>query len=187
MSRIGTITVGTGPMWAEKTTWMISQLRKAELVGKRAVAISYDEDNRYSADSIATHSGLIYKEVDVWKMNMVDRNDCDKIAAEYDFVAIDEGQFFKDIADSAVCLSQLGCDVVITCLSGTFEQKMFPEIIKLLPHADKIHHFRAICMKCKKNKAPFTIKIDKNNKDQKDIGGKDKYEVVCGQCLRGTV
>jgi thymidine kinase len=181
--RIGHISVGWGPMWAEKTTWMISQLRKAELVGKRAMAISYSEDNRYSEDSIATHSGLIYKEVVVQKMSVITPDDCAAIAAKYDFVAIDEGQFFPDIAERAVDLAKRGCDVVITCLSGDFEQKMFPEVSKLLPRADKIHHFRAICMMCRGKKAPYTIRLDKDNKSQKDIGGADKYAVVCAQCL----
>jgi thymidine kinase len=179
----GTIDVAIGPMWAEKTTYAISRLRKAEIVGKSALIILYSEDDRYGTEGIITHSGIIYKGADVDRMNSISPEKCKEIAANYSLVVIDEGQFFENVAESAQLLSSEGCDVVVTCLSGDFEQKMFPEVSKLIPYASKIHHFRAICMKCKKNKAPHNIRLDKNNSEQKDIGGADKYMSVCGSCL----
>lgn len=180
----GLIDVAIGPMWAEKTTYAISRLRKAEVVGHKALIILYSEDVRYGSDNtIVTHSGVIYKGADVERMNRIPLETCAEFAKIYNLIVIDEGQFFEGLSESALALSRAGCNVVITCLSGDYNQKMFPEIIKLIPYADKIHHFRAICMKCKKNKAPFTVKLDKSNTDQKDIGGKDKYMSVCGNCM----
>lgn len=181
---IGNREIGIGPMWAEKTTWMISQVKKAMMVGRKVLVIRYSEDDRYSDMYVATHSGLLLKEADTKTMSAITDDDISDIVTNYDYVAIDEGQFFSDISGIVLKLSRAGCDVIVTCLSGDFKQNMFPEVCKLIPVVDKIHHFRAICMRCKRNKASYTIRIDMSNTEQKVIGGEDKYIVVCGTCLQ---
>lgn len=179
---MGKIRIAIGPMWAGKTSWLISEIEKAQLIEKRILVVSYKDDNRYANDALATHNGNIFKTAEIRKMGFLSPQDCVEIASKYDFVAVDEGQFMKDIAESATNLANAGCDVVISCLSGDYKQEIFSEVAKLIAVADKIHHFNAICMKCKKNKAPFTHRIVSGG-DQIIIGGKDKYIVVCRNCL----
>lgn len=50
-------------------------------------------------------------------------------------MAIDEGQFFTDIVEFSEEMADLGINVLIAALDGTFQRKPFGNIINLLPIA----------------------------------------------------
>jgi len=98
-------------------------------------------------------------------------------------IAIDEGQFFHYIVNFAEVMANRGKIVIIAALDGNFMRKDFNCICaSLVPIAEKVKKLSAICDECKVNKASFSKKIDKENKEIEDIGGKDKYIATCRNC-----
>ena len=53
-------------------------------------------------------------------------------ALQHDVVAIDEGQFFPDVAVVAEELANAGVVVIVAALDGTFQRKPFGNILELV-------------------------------------------------------
>lgn len=51
----GHIELIIGPMFAGKSTELLRRVRRHEIAGSKCLRIKYNEDVRYSVDSIATH------------------------------------------------------------------------------------------------------------------------------------
>jgi thymidine kinase len=104
---------------------------------------------------------------------------------KHDVVAIDEGQFFPDLAESCEHLANLGIVVIVACLSGSFERKFLGDVDKLLPYADKITMVRGICGVCQVKKASFTKEAVTGSVGPTGIkvGGSESYVPVCRKCF----
>jgi len=76
---------------------------------------------------------------------------------QFDVIAIDEGQFFEDIAEFAEHAANNGKIVLMSSLYGTYENKEWPNISKLVPLCEKVKRLSAICKICG-HKAPYTFR-----------------------------
>ena len=85
-------------------------------------------------------------------------NDIYDRAREFDVVAIDEGQFFEEIAEVAERLANAGVIVVVAALDGTFQRRPFGNILLLVPLAEQMTKLSAVCVECGKE-AAFTKRI----------------------------
>ena len=72
--------------------------------------------------------------------------------------------------------------VIIAALDGTFEQKPFPNIANLIPHAESVVKLTSVCMSCLKQ-AAFTRRLDETDKRVEVIGHNDIYAASCRRCL----
>jgi thymidine kinase len=112
----------------------------------------------------------------------------------YDVIAIDEGQFFKDVSFSnfefiisiqivefSENAANNGKIVIISCLDGNFMRKGFDPIIELIPMAEKIKKLAAICKNCGTN-ASFTFRTCFSNEIEL-IGGDSIYKPLCRECF----
>jgi thymidine kinase len=96
-------------------------------------------------------------------------------------VAIDEGQFFPDIAEVSEKLANAGLVVIVASLDGTFQRKPFGKIMELVPMTEIITKLSAVCIDCGKE-APFTRRtID--SMEIEIIGGAETYKPVCRGCF----
>lgn len=77
-------------------------------------------------------------------------------AKNYEVIAIDEGQFFEDIAEFCEDLANNGKIVIVAALDGTFERKAFNKILDLIPLCEKVKKLTAVCYYCKMENASFT-------------------------------
>lgn len=86
-------------------------------------------------------------------------------AANYDVIAIDEGQFFPDVFISTlICKIAQFCEklandgkiVLVAALDGSFERKPFNTILELIPLCEKVVKLTAVCWYCKQDNASFT-------------------------------
>ena len=101
---------------------------------------------------------------------------------QYDSFFIDEGQFFSDLFTTVLKLvDNYKKHVVVSGLDGDYLRNPFGDIIKLVPHCDRLDKLKAYCCKCNNGtSAPFTKKTEKNKSTAViDIGGNDKYVPVC--------
>lgn len=72
--------------------------------------------------------------------------------------------------------------VVISALSGTFEQKPFNSVLDLVPKCEKIKQLHAICKICY-GIAPYSLRIAKHDAGDELIGSHDMYMPVCRECF----
>lgn len=102
----------------------------------------------------------------------------------YDYIAIDESQFFEDLqkfVDRCLAL-----DKYIHCagLLSDSEKKAFGQMYLLIPYADKVNQLKAFCVYCRhwEKNAVFTKWIGDQKKGlQIDVGAENKYVPVCGK------
>ena len=97
-----------------------------------------------------------------------------------DIIVIEEGQFFDDLFEFAtLSADKYNKTVIVNGLDGDFKRNMFGDVLRLIPHAEKITRLNALCCICNDGtKAYFTKRISKNN-DIKLIGNEDCYKAVC--------
>jgi len=174
------ITLFLGPMYASKTTTMISKLERAYLAKKRICLIRPFIDNR----DFLTHGNIVYeflKDKETIRKELFNFN-----ISSYDVIGIDEGQFFvsdeNDLANFCIRASDDKKDVYISALQASSECEMFPSIIKLIPHCDKIIKFNAICSDCGSEYGSYTKYVGDSKKDSILVGGKENYKSVCRKC-----
>ena len=101
-------------------------------------------------------------------------------AAPYSVLAIDEGQFFPDLADMCDRWASQGKSVIVAALDGTFQREPFPVIMALIPRAEEVIKLTAICVGCGAD-AAFSRRLS-DETDVEVIGGADKYVAMCRAC-----
>ncbi|KAI3420780.1 hypothetical protein GPALN_014401 [Globodera pallida] len=116
--------------------------------------IKHELDNlRTNNDSrVHTHNGETREAVAVKHLQDVYNEMC-----RVKLICIDEGQFFSDL--SPVVLHMVNVHkkrVIVAALNATFDQKMFPPIVELLPYADEVEWLKAVCFFCESTQAQFT-------------------------------
>lgn len=168
-----------GPMFAGKTSEMLRRIRRQKIAGQRCLLVKYAADTRYSKTCVATHDQQSVPAEAVSRLiELGDSID------DYDVIGIDEGQFYPDIHEEVERYLSMGKAVVISALDGTFEQKPFREVLRLISMADRITKLNAVCMICYEN-APFTQRISSDREVEK-IGGSEMYRPVCRACYDKT-
>ncbi|CAI2380828.1 unnamed protein product [Moneuplotes crassus] len=169
------ISLITGPMFAGKTTELLSRISTHKANGLKCLLIKYNKDERYGSDVVQTHDKV--------KMDAISCNELAEVslnAEYYDVIGVDEGQFFEDIAEFSEKMANKGKEVIIAALSGTFERKNFAKIPDLLPIAEEIVKLSADCSECP-NPASFTLRKSQS-KETVLIGGSEVYKPVCRTC-----
>ncbi|MHA1684273.1 MAG: Hint domain-containing homing endonuclease [Promethearchaeota archaeon] len=154
------------------------------LVLKPKMDVRHTNDDGKPKESVITHDGY---EMDAMMCTRIEESFsfCFGPDDKHDVVAIDEGQFFPDLAESCETLANLGVIVIVACLIGSIERKFMGDVAQLLPIADKITMVRSICSICRDKKAAFTKEIVAGTVGPTcvKIGGSESYIPVCRQCF----
>ena len=171
-----------GPMFSGKSTALTHRIERYRLSKQRCVVLKWSEDVREkeTVETLMTHGGYKVACIRVQRlMDFVPNYD------KYDVIGIDDAQFFKDIERFCDLVVDIGKKTVIAAgLDADFRRNPFPNIINLIPKAEKVKKFSAICVLCG-TKAYFSAKLSKykfNECDVIDVGGEEKYTVLCRQC-----
>lgn len=181
------ITTIIGPMWSGKTSELIRLVDRRRIAKDNCLIIKFEGDNRYDTDNknhVTSHSQHIYTKCDIqYFKELTDNQINDFITSKkYNTIAIEEGHFFKDIAQQCHVLANNNINVIVSALDSSFEQKLFTNIGDLIALSENVIKLHAVCMRCSANNASFTIRtID--NKDPLIVGGEDIYQSVCRKCL----
>jgi len=177
-SGCGKLELIIGNMFSGKSSELIRRINREKSINKKILVINFISDNRYSNNSIATHDNLKFSCLKLEKLNGITEN----MIHQYDSFFIDEGQFFSDLFTTVLKLvDNYKKHVVVSGLDGDYLRNPFGDIIKLVPHCDRLDKLKAYCCKCNNGtSAPFTKKTEKNKSTAViDIGGNDKYVPVC--------
>jgi thymidine kinase len=182
--KAGSIEVICGPMCSGKSLELIRKIERCIIAKKKVIVFKPIKDTRDNG-AIISRTGAKYEDI-----HIISHSDSilDKIVefdkTSFDVVAIDEAQFFDDniVGVVRILAYQYGIDVFISGLEKDYLGNPFGPMPQLLAIADTVTKLSAICMKCKKDGASFTYRIDKSNKEQIQVGGDSIYEARCCKC-----
>lgn len=187
------ITAIIGSMFCGKTSELIRLIDRKRIAGKKCLIIKHAKDNRFDGPEfngiagtqhVTTHSDIRYCKCDIiYRSDFTDDEFTKSICEKYEAVGIDEGFFFKGLANFCNTLANNGIDVIVATLDSSYKQELFPEVGDLLAKTENIIKLKAVCMRCKQAEASFTIRTVESNEEIL-VGGAEMYECVCRPCLK---
>lgn len=170
-----------GPMFAGKTTTLISKIEIYLLTGKKCVIIRAAVDTR--TDNVQTHRNLVYRG-DVIKFENLNPDNPDVLKLlDYDVIGFDEGHFF-DAVDLGNLINELikkDKVVFIAMLKSDNKRQPFPLLEKAVARANEIILLKAVCDICKQHTAIHTKRRNFNTPDI-FVGGSELYYPCCDKC-----
>lgn len=177
----GWIEVVTGCMFSGKSEELIRRLRRAQFARQQVVVFKPSLDQRYSADSVDSHSGLNIRCFVVDSALQIPG-----LVGTAQVVGIDEAQFFGgELVQICEDLANRGCRVIAAGLDQDYLGRPFEPIPQLLAVAEFITKNLAICMVCG-NPADRSQRVI--NRDARFLVGEtDAYEARCRRCWRADV
>lgn len=177
MSNYGRIELIIGCMWSGKSTELIRQAKRYSSINKNILIINHETDERYGKNVVSTHDSEQITCISVNTLKHIFEISDYKFI---DIILIDEAQFFPDLYSFAnKAANEDNKILIISGLDGDFKRNQFGEIIKLIPHCEKVTKLNALCNICNDGSiASFTHRKVKNNKLNL-VGGRDEYMPVC--------
>jgi thymidine kinase len=166
-----------GPMYAGKSTELMRIINRYKCLHKNIIIINHTINNRYGSTGLTTHNQEKIDNCIILDSLKELNNDIFKQA---DVIIIEELQFFPDAHEMIVEWCDIYHKIVIGAgLDGDFMRNPFGDVLKLIPHSDKITKLNALCKKCGDGTlAHFTKRIT-NNSEITLVGTCDIYEAVC--------
>jgi thymidine kinase len=170
----GHIEVIVGPMFSGKTEELIRRVRRAQIARVKVQIFKPTIDNRYSQDSVVSHSSQSLQAQCVDKAIEI----LPKLYDSTRVVAIDEVQFFdQEIITVIAKLARRGYRVILAGLDLDYKGQPFGPIPTLLAMADEVSKVAAICTICGSS-ATKTQRIVESL-GQVLVGEANMYEARC--------
>ena len=130
----GRVEVIIGPMFAGKTTLMISKVERAAIAELDCLIIKHTADSRYTDEAeIHAHSGRTVSEsnsISTVKANCLE--DVSEQVKRVQVVGIDEGQFYPDLIACCEKWANAGKRVIVAALDGTYAREPFAQVCDLV-------------------------------------------------------
>lgn len=171
-----------GPMYAGKSSELIRQIQRYEILGKNILVINHAINNRYGSNTITTHTKMSYNDCIIIPTlaSIFENNDYNSRFNNAEVIVIEELQFFSDAYDHIVeWCNKKGKHIIACGLDGDFKRNPFGDVLRLIPHAEKVVKLSALCKRCRDGTlANFTMRVTKD-KSQTIVGSDDVYEAVC--------
>lgn len=176
----GGISLVLGPMFSGKSTTIFSALERAAEARLPSLLVLFEEDRRYGSDP-QTHAGHTLRQQEHIRVVRARRLDEVPVPPEVVVIAVDEGQFYPDLAETCESWAARGLYVYVAALDGSFARLPFAPVNSLIPLCTSITKNLAICMHCRRRPAPFTRRLVASDKEFL-IGNSDSYEATCRAC-----
>jgi thymidine kinase len=172
----GWIEVVCGCMFSGKTEELIRRLRRAQYARQAVVVFKPGIDDRYTDDSVGSHSGERMRSVQISTAE-----DIPARVGDAQVIGIDEAQFLgPELVGIVEELANAGKRVVVAGLDMDYRGAPFspmPQLLAVAEYIDKVH---AICVVCGNpaNRSQRTV-----NRDARVLVGEtDAYEARCRKC-----
>jgi thymidine kinase len=171
-----------GPMFAGKSSMILSRIRRYTVIGKKCLVLTHVIDTRYSESaekaSVKTHAKESYPAVGVEKLHSAVGTDAFN---EADVVIVEEAQFYDDLRDFVLyCVELEKKDVLVVGLDGDSYRKPFGQVLDLIPYCDTITKLTALCKRCGDGTAAlFSARVAAPTTAQVCVGAGDMYEAMC--------
>jgi thymidine kinase len=174
----------TGPMFASKTTKLLSTLDRFKRKNLEVVAFKPSADIRFSVAHIMTHNGA-----SIQAQSLQDGMDLEHFLATklrqghlIDVIGVDEAFMIPNIGRVLVDWYRKGTTIVVSSIQMSAALEPFPEIAHIMPWATHIEVCSSICGECDQD-AYLTASrfefIERANTPQ--LGGAELYSPLCHQ------
>lgn len=168
-----------GPMFAGKSSAILGVVRRNEVIGRRTLCVTSALDTRYTTEArIVSHNKESYPAIAV--STLVPLLEASEFAAA-ESIIVEEAQFFPDLRDFALAAVEAhGKHVICVGLDGDSERRPFGQLLDLIPFADNVQKFKALCTHCRDGTdAIFTLRKPGAPGSQIAVGGQDTYQPLC--------
>jgi len=168
-----------GPMFAGKSSALLSRIRRHRAIGKQVMVITSSLDKRYSVEpALASHDKESVSAVAVATLvPCLQRSDL----LEADLVIIEEAQFFPDLRAFVEGALALDKHLVVCGLDGDTAAKPFGQLLDCIPLADSVVKMTALCEMCgDATPAIFTaLRKPDGNASTIRVGSGEYYVPLC--------
>ena len=184
------IEIITGPMFAGKTTKLLSLINNCNLLEKEKLIFNYANDKRYSSSAnVTSHNNISYPSIAI--------TDCFEIkkyiTPDTKIIFIDEIHFMKNIknwyqeiiSNNSNKNNNHQQEIKYVAVGLNFDiygNFLNPEFNYIIDKTNNITYLKSKCYICKNN-ADFTILINHNKKinetNNKVVGGSETYQPTC--------
>ena len=176
-----------GPMFAGKSTELIRRVRRYRRADLNVFIITSILNTRSKSLDIETHEGererydakykfLAELEVELQTFKVMGRL--------IDIIAIDEAQFFDDVAVVCNRLADQGYRIVTAGCATNFQRQNFGNYYLLALQAESVTKLTAVCHYCK-GEANYSVCLKPKSYDASSgilIGGSELYHAACRAC-----
>jgi len=166
-------------MFAGKSSSIIGTLRRHAFIRRPTLCLTSSLDKRYCAEGcIMSHNQESYPATAVSELMPLIKTPPFEDA---DCIIIEEAQFFPDLKEFVLeAVEWHGKYVICVGLDGDSERKPFGQVLDLIPYADKVTKFHALCSRCADGTAAiFTYRKPGAPDGQVSVGTDDQYEALC--------
>ncbi|NBO71884.1 hypothetical protein EBV26_15620 [bacterium] len=168
-----------GPMFAGKSSSIISILRRNAFIHRPTLCITNSLDRRYTLEAkVVSHDMDTYPATAV--STLLPLLESPQFHAAK-CIIIDEAQFFTDLKEFVVTAVDIHeKDIICVGLDGDSERNPFGQIIDLVPYADTITKLKAFCTQCADGThGIFSYRRAWAPQTQINVGTNDQYEALC--------
>jgi len=168
-----------GPMFAGKSSSILGILRRNAFIGRTTLCLTSSLDRRYTSDArIVSHDQESYPAVAAAELIPILSTPAFQAAL---CVIVEEAQFFPDLHVFALqAVEKYGKHVICVGLDGDSDRRPFGQLLELIPYADTVTKFHALCSRCRDGtKALSTYRKPGCVTDQINVGTNDQYEALC--------
>lgn len=166
-----------GPMFAGKTSYALSLVRKYAAQGLRVLVLKPAIDTRFAnLNEITTHDG---DSIPCYTTDTLNGLTADFLKP-FSVIIVDEAQFFQGLVPFAeFAVDTLHKDVYFIGLSGDYNRRPFGEFLNTIPLANKVTYMSS---RCACGNPAFFTRRKQTGLDQIAIGGNELYHPQCRQC-----
>jgi len=170
-----------GPMFAGKTSRIVSIVSRYVALGMRVFVIKHTNDTRYgNQEDVITHDGVRIPCRAVNDLFDIGLNEL----LTYDVIIVDEAQFFRGLVpfvESIVDTHEK--ELYLVGLDGDSNRRPFGELLNCIPLADHVERITALCRECA-NGTPglFSWRHSGPLHQQVAVGGLNSYSALCRSC-----
>lgn len=184
----GYLEINIGPMFSGKSTKSLFKLTSMADQRFRCLYVNSNKDVRKteSADNMVSTHNSSYSKTSP-KITCVKVTNLSEVSVgDFDYIAVDELQFFDDAYETILSWLNMGKYVIVASLDGDCYRRKFGHVLDLIPHANEVTKLTAYCDICRDNykilnRAPFTARMTSDTSAEL-VGGSDLYKAMCRNC-----
>lgn len=180
-----------GPMFSGKSTELLRQINRHRSIGKSVLVVNHVLNNRYESRGITTHDTkhgggaceeqcvVAEKLCDLWE------SDAGAIYARAEIIFVEELQFFPDAYEVVRAIVESTDKTVVAAgLTADYRRQPFGDVLRLIPHADRLTHLRGLCCRCRDGTPGAFTQRTTDDQQTTLVAADDVYEVVCREHFR---
>jgi thymidine kinase len=166
-----------GPMWAGKSSYILSKIRRYKAIGWDVYVITNALDHRYGNFIISNHDNDQFPAVSVrYLLPLRDEEQYKKAK----LIVLEEAQFFQDLLSFVLkAVEEDGKHVLCVGLDGDSERRPFGDILKLIPYCDTLEKITSLCCECKDGTSALFSYRCVATTEQVAVGAESMYQPLC--------